>query len=64
MDNGIWGQTQETAIVDVDAEWEVYLLSVKVHGLVVADVQGTTAVADHVVKHQTGGRVERTSQYS
>lgn len=63
MDYGIRRQTQESAIVDMDAEGKVDFLSVQVHGLVVANMQGTSAVADHVVKHETGCRVERTGQH-
>ena len=63
MYDGVWSQTQDPAIVDVDTEGQVDGRPDQIHGLVVADVQGTSSVSYHVVKQKSGPRVPGTGQY-
>ena len=55
VDDGVRGQAQVAFLVDVDAEGQVDLVSLQVHGLVGSHVDGAGAVADHVVEGE-GGR--------
>ena len=61
--DGVWSQTQEPAIVDMDTEGQVDGWPDQIHGLVVSNVQGTSSVSYHVVKQNSGPRVPGTGQY-